>query len=143
MLTMEQPLQLQFQMQSKTKRVMLIDDNEIDLKINAKLISLTKLFEEIIICQSGGEALNYLNKHLQDQDKLPTFILLDIQMPEMDGFEFLNYYKAFSRSFTDSCPVAMLSSTLDFGDIQRAEANPYVIKLLKKPFSPKELLALL
>lgn len=143
MLIVEQPLQLLFQMQSKTKRVMLIDDNEIDLKINAKLISLTKLFEEIIICQSGEEALNYLNKHLQNENKLPTFILLDIQMPEMDGFEFLNHYKQFSRSFTDTCPVAMLSSTLDFGDIQRAEANPYVIKLLKKPFSPKELLALL
>ncbi len=139
----EPPLQSPFQMQSKTKRVMLIDDNEIDLKINAKLIRLTQLFEEIIICQSGEEALNYLNKHLQSEDKLPTFILLDIQMPEMDGFEFLSHYKRFSKTFTDKCPVAMLSSTLDFGDIQRAEANPYVVKLLKKPFSPKELMALL
>jgi CheY-like chemotaxis protein len=130
-------------MQNKVKRVMLIDDNEIDLKINSKLITLTNLFDEVIICQSGEEALNYLNRHLHEANKLPNFILLDIQMPEMDGFEFLTHFKNISKSFTDTCPIAMLSSTLDFGDIQRAEANSYVIKLLKKPFSPKELLEFL
>ena len=57
---MEQLLQLQFQMQSRFKRVILIDDNEIDLKINAKLISISKLFSEIIICKSADEALTYL-----------------------------------------------------------------------------------
>ena len=132
-------LKLQFQMQNKSKIVLLIDDNEIDLKINAKLISLANLFEEIIICQSGEEALDYLNKHVRSPNLLPDLILLDIQMPEMDGFEFLEEYK----NFPEKCPVAMLSSTLDFGDIKRAEANPYVIKLLKKPLSPAELANLL
>lgn len=117
---------------------MLIDDNIVDLKINSRLINLTNLFEEIIICQSGEEALDYLNAHVQDLDRLPSFILLDIQMPEMDGFDFLDLYK----NFKEKCPIAMLSSTLDFGDIQRAEANPYVVKLLKKPLSTSELAAL-
>ncbi len=136
---MVQRLKLQSQMQNKVQKVMLIDDNDIDLKINAKLISFSKLFDEIIICQSGEDALDYLNKYLQEPEKLPDFILLDIQMPEMDGFEFLENYK----SFPEKCPVAMLSSTLDFGDIQRAEANPYVVKLLKKPLSAKELAELI
>jgi len=118
---------------------MLIDDNDIDLRINAKLISLTNIFDEIIICQSGERAFDYLNKNLQHPELMPDFILLDIQMPEMDGFEFLENYK----SFPEKCPVAMLSSTLDFGDIQRAEANPYVVKLLKKPLSAKELAELI
>lgn len=131
---MELRLKLPFQMQVKLRKVMLIDDNDIDLKINAKLISLTKLFDDIIICQSGEEALAYLHKHIQS-DQMPDFILLDIQMPEMDGFEFLYHYK----NFAQKCPVAMLSSTLDFGDIQKAEANPLVVKLLKKPLSPLEL----
>ncbi|RZK21979.1 MAG: response regulator [Flavobacterium sp.] len=125
------------------KKVMLIDDNEIDLKINSKIITLAKLFEEIIICQSGEESLDYLNKHINQPEKLPNFILLDIQMPEMDGFEFLDHYKRLPKNFTSICPVAMLSSTLDFGDIKRAEANVYVVKLLKKPLSPAELSALI
>lgn len=120
---------------------MLIDDNEIDLKINSKLISLSKIFDEIIVCHSGDEALRYLsNQHIKF---IPTFILLDIQMPEMNGFEFLIHYKELPKSVTDNCAIAMLSSTLDFGDIKKAEANPYVIKLLKKPLSINEVLVLL
>ncbi len=126
-------------MSSEMKKIMLIDDNEIDLKINARIIHLTKLFEEIIVCYSGEESLDYLNKHIDNPEKLPDFILLDIQMPEMDGFEFLELYKQLPSSFTSRCPVAMLSSTLDFGDIKRAEANVYVVKLLKKPLIPAEL----
>lgn len=128
-------------MQNKSKKVMLIDDNEIDLKINARIISLAKLFDEIILCQSGIEALDYIQKRLKQEGSLPNFILLDIQMPDMNGFEFLDHYKRLPEDFTKKCPVAMLSSTLDFGDIKKAEANLYVVKLLKKPLSPTELAA--
>lgn len=126
-------------MSSKYKRIMLIDDNEVDLKINSKIITISKLFDEIILCQSGEEALTYLNRNLQEEDKLPDFILLDIQMPEMDGFEFLEIFKQLPALITEKCIVAILSSTLDFGDIKKAEANPYVIRLFKKPLFPKEL----
>lgn len=64
-------------------------------------------------------------------------------MPEMDGFEFLDIYKKFPAVVKDKCLIAILSSTLDFGDIKKAEANPYVIKLLKKPLFPQELEKLL
>jgi len=118
---------------------MLIDDNEVDLKINSKIITISKLFDDIIVCHSGEEGLDYLNSHIDDPDQLPDFVLLDIQMPEMDGFDFLEIYKKFPPSVKDKCLIAILSSTLDFGDIKKAEANPYVIKLLKKPLFPKEL----
>lgn len=118
---------------------MLIDDNEVDLKINSKIITISKLFDEIILCNSGEEALSYLSNNQNNEDKLPDFILLDIQMPEMDGFEFLEIYKRFPSAIKDKCIIAILSSTLDFGDIKKAEASPYVIKLLKKPLFPKEL----
>lgn len=118
---------------------MLIDDNEVDLKINSKIITISKLFDEIILCMSGEEALSYLNDHTDNESALPDFILLDIQMPEMDGFEFLEYYKKLPKSITEKCLIAILSSTLDFGDIKKAEASPHVIKLLKKPLFPKEL----
>lgn len=122
------------------KVVMLIDDNDIDLKINEKVVGITKLFDEVIVCRSGEEAVNHLKSHLTNPVSLPDFILLDIQMPDMNGFEFLEQYKKLPKSFTDVCIIAMLSSTLDFSDIQRAEANPYVVKLLKKPLMPKILI---
>ncbi|MNK11490.1 Polar-differentiation response regulator DivK [compost metagenome] len=130
-------------MPNKTGKVLLIDDNDIDLKINSKVIKLSNFFDEIILCQSGEEGIEYITKNLDTPELLPDFILLDIQMPEMDGFEFLEIYKNFPRPFLDSCRLAILSSTLDFGDIKKAEANPLVIKLLKKPLYPNELQELL
>ncbi|MCY1533085.1 hypothetical protein D9M68_683940 [compost metagenome] len=64
-------------------------------------------------------------------------------MPEMDGFEFLEHYKHLPKPFTGKCQIAMLSSTLDYGDIKRAEANVFVMKLLKKPLNPAELSTLI
>jgi CheY-like chemotaxis protein len=127
-------------MSSKRRKVMLIDDNNIDLKINSKVITLSGLFEEIIICQSAEEGLSYLRNHI---DELPDFILLDIQMPDMDGFDFLEVFKNFPKELKEKCVIAILSSTLDFGDLKKAEANPHVIKLLKKPLFPSELEELL
>lgn len=119
-------------------KVMLIDDNIIDLKINSKIIRLSGLVDEIISCQSGEEGLNYFKRHIQEPEKFPHLILLDIQMPEMNGFEFMENYKRFPASWKEHCMIAMLSSTLDFGDIRKAEADPYVLKLMKKPMFPEE-----
>lgn len=118
---------------------MLVDDNYIDLRINAKIISLANNTTEIITCCSAEESLNYLKKHAEDVEKLPNFILLDIQMPEMNGFEFLEEFKQLSQTTIDKCTIIMLSSTLDFGDIQRAQANPYVSKLINKPLTIEKL----
>jgi CheY-like chemotaxis protein len=125
------------------KTVLLIDDNDVDLKINSKIIKFSNLFDEIVLCQSADEGLTYLKKQMNDGQKLPDFILLDIQMPEMDGFDFLELYKKFPKKLTEKCLIAMLSSTLDFGDIKKAEASQHVVKLLKKPLQPKELEELL
>ena len=130
-------------MQSRFKRVILIDDNEIDLKINAKLISLSKLFSEIIICKSADEALTYLTNEFEKKEVIKTFILLDIQMPEMNGFEFLIHYKHLPKSILEHCLLAMLSSTLDFGDIKKAEANLHVTKLLKKPLCINDIISII
>lgn len=126
-------------MSNNPKTVLLIDDNFVDLKINSKIIELSNLFDEIITCQSGEEGLEYLSKVLNNNGKLPELILLDIQMPDMDGFEFLELYRKLPKKLADNCLIAMLSSTLDFGDIKKAEANLHVVKLLKKPLFPTEL----
>jgi CheY-like chemotaxis protein len=126
-------------MLNNSKTVLLIDDNVVDLKINSKIIKLSNLFDEVITCQSGEDGLTYLKKTLNEKAKLPDLILLDIQMPDMDGFEFLEVYKKMPKQLTNACLIAMLSSSLDFGDIKRAEASLHVVKLLKKPLFPQEL----
>ncbi|WP_432709931.1 response regulator [Pedobacter sp.] len=124
---------------NKLRQVMLIDDSAIDLKIHSKILSLHYPGLEIITCLSGAEALGILKKNKDLPKELPDLILLDIQMPEMDGFEFLNKFTKLPPVVIDKCAVVMLSSTLDYGDIIRAQANRHVIKLLKKPLNPLDL----
>ena len=124
---------------NKFRQVMLIDDSAIDLKIHSKILSLHYVGLDIITFLSGAEALMHLKKFKDLPDQLPDLILLDIQMPEMDGFEFLNRFTKLPPIIIDKCAVVMLSSTLDYGDTIRAQANRHVIKLLKKPLNPVEL----
>lgn len=126
-------------MSKKPRTVLLIDDNVVDLKINSKIITLSNMFDGIVTCQSGEEGLAYLKKTLHNKDRLPDLILLDIQMPDMDGFDFLEFYKKLPKQLTGFCLIAMLSSSLDFGDIKKAEANLHVVTLLKKPLITQEL----
>lgn len=130
-------------MLNNQRTVLLIDDNDVDLKINAKLIKISNLFDEVVVCQSADEGLTYLNRRMADVQKLPDFILLDIQMPDLDGFDFLEYYKKLPKKLTEKCLVVMLSSTLDYGDIKKAEASQHVVKLLKKPLRARDLEELL
>lgn len=124
---------------NKFRQVMLIDDSAIDLKIHSKILSLHYVGLDIITFLTGSEALMHLKKFKDLPDELPDLILLDIQMPEMDGFEFLNRFTKLPPIIIDKCAVVMLSSTLDYGDTIRAQANRHVIKLLKKPLNPVEL----
>ncbi len=140
---MGQHLKLQYQMGNRAGKILLIDDNDIDLKINSKVINLSNIFSEIMTCHSGKEGIAYLSKHADQPESLPDMILLDIQMPDMDGFEFLEVFKKLPTLILEKCKLAILSSTLDFGDIKKAEANPFVLKLLKKPLYPQELKELL
>lgn len=61
-------------MPNKTGKVLLIDDNDIDLKINYKIIKLSGFFDEIILCQSGEEGIEYINKNLNEPEAWPDFI---------------------------------------------------------------------
>lgn len=130
------PLNTMFKKLDKPKRLMLVDDSVFDLKINKLIATHTKLFEDIQTFISPGEALDYLASNVTDPNKLPQLILLDIQMPEMTGFEFMEKYAKLPQSLKDNCHVAMLSSTDDLTDINKAKANINIVKLLRKPLDP-------
>lgn len=119
--------------------IMLVDDNEIDLFLHEKLIRLSGISEHIVHFTTAREALESLSKNTV----IPNIILLDIQMPEMDGFDFLNVYEQMTHINKDNTRIFMVSSSLDFGDISKAKANPLVAEFIKKPLNVKELKDLL
>ncbi|SDJ80991.1 Response regulator receiver domain-containing protein [Catalinimonas alkaloidigena] len=121
---------------STFQSVLLIDDNSIDNFINKKLIETTGVAEQVVVMDSGAGALDYL----KTLSTFPDVILLDVQMPGMDGFAFLQEYAKLPAELTQRCTVFMLSSSIDHRDLIRARENPHVKRYFNKPLNVQELL---
>jgi len=122
--------------------VMLVDDNEIDNIINEKIIESSSFAENILVFQTGQEALDYLREHQEDASNLPEIVFLDINMPIMDGFQFLEEFESFSEEVLKKCKIIMLSSSISPKDIDRAASSRYVKKYLNKPLNARYLQAI-
>jgi CheY-like chemotaxis protein len=118
------------------KRVMFIDDNELDNFINKKLVESESFADDIQTYLSSTEALDYLKSNASNPESLPEVIFLDIIMPVMDGFAFLDEYAKLSEAVKMKCKVVLLSTTESFTELNRANQNKYVRKFLNKPLSP-------
>ncbi|MCX6350812.1 MAG: response regulator [Bacteroidetes bacterium] len=114
-------------------KVLVIDDNETDRYIADFSMHRYKFAEEVVLQDSGRKALEYLLSLENATDELPEFIFLDIRMPMMDGFEFLEEYEKLPEVVKKTCVIMMLSTSLNPADHKRAESNPYVKKFLTKP----------
>lgn len=124
----------------KIKNILLIDDNAIDNHINRHVLTKINITENITIKTSALEALEYLKNGTND---FPEFIFLDIQMPIMDGFGFLEQFEKFSKTEKIKCSIFMLSSSNNPKDIEKVNNNPYVLQYLSKPLTQYNLLDLL
>jgi CheY-like chemotaxis protein len=109
----------------------LIDDSAFDLFIYEKLIIKSGIGNSVRPFNSAQDALQYL---IKEEENLPrTVILLDLQMPSMNGFEFVEEFDLLPTSLKDKIRIYMLSSTIDTRDIDKAKASASIIDLLSKP----------
>jgi CheY-like chemotaxis protein len=118
---------------NKKKQVLLIDDNDIDNYITNHIIARSQIAEKITIKKSAIEALEYLESIKENIEEFPEIIFLDIKMPMMDGFEFLDELIKFPIVANKHCEVLMLSSSNDQNDIDRAFEYSIVKKYFTKP----------
>jgi CheY-like chemotaxis protein len=122
-------------MSARYKTCLLIDDNYIDNFVTSKILESGNFADNIIIIQSPEEAI----ESLRIGAVKPDFIFLDIRMPEMSGFEFLDEYEKISIDNKDAIKIYMLSSSLDPTDIKRSLVNKYVCQFIHKPVTHKAL----
>jgi len=131
---------------TKYYAVMLIDDNEIDNLINQKMIEAADISEHIYTHTGAKSAIEFL-KNLEKIDKetkdvLPDVIFLDIDMPLMDGFQFLDEFGKLADDTRNKCKIVMLTSSINPQDVNKSKKYTYVKKYINKPLTQENLVNL-
>jgi len=122
-------------MSMRYKTCLLIDDNYIDNFVTTKILESGNFAENVIIRQSPDDAI----ESLRAGSVKPDAIFLDIRMPMMSGFEFLEAYDKLSLENKEDIKIFMLSSSLDPTDIKKSLINKHVSHFLHKPVTHKAL----
>jgi CheY-like chemotaxis protein len=120
-------------MNDSKPQVLLIDDDQVYLFAATKTIEATGLAGTVEVCTNGLDALEYLNRIIVSSGKLPDIIFIDINMPVMDGWEFLEEYKTLSARINNNIRIYILSSSVDKNDIMRSKEYSSVIEYVVKP----------
>jgi len=116
------------------KTCLLIDDNYIDNFVTRKIIEGSNFAESIVVVRSATEAINSLRDGLVK----PDVIFLDVRMPLMSGFEFLDEYDKIAID-KENIKIFMLSSSLDPLDLRKSTDNKYITQFIHKPLTQKAL----
>src|SRR5436305_1583548 len=113
--------------------VLLIDDNEDDNFYHELILRETGAAHQIQIAETGYSALDFLQQTL----KAPELIFLDINMPRMNGWEFLDRYRKLKMDQKANVVIIMLTTSLNPEDARRAKTIPEINGFESKPLTPE------
>jgi len=106
----------------KMTRILLIDDDTITNYINERLITKLGICKEVIVAHNGFEGLAWLRNIINQNNILPDLILLDINMPVMNGIEFLDAFKKFNFKAKRAVKILLLTTSANSQDMEKVKA---------------------
>lgn len=122
------------------EKVLCVDDDPITLMLCKKVIQKANLSKAIDSAINGEDALDYFDRLMADNpngtNDYPKLIFLDLNMPVMNGWEFLDHFakEGYDKQFPQT-KVIVLSSTIDPDDIDKSKQYPMVVEFLSKPIT--------
>jgi CheY-like chemotaxis protein len=123
-------------------RVLLIEDDPITLLVCERIIKLTDFADEVVSTKNGQEGLDYINDRVNNSIPLPEIIFLDINMPVINGWEFLDSFGEMINKLPSVPHIYILSSTVDPEDERKGISYPYVKQFVSKPLTKEFLLSI-
>jgi len=130
-------------MSTKSPIIALVDDDKVFQLTTLRTIQSAKITERILQFENGEEALSFLREHAAETENLPDFIFLDINMPFVDGWMFLDDFAELKYVLKKEISIYMVSSSIDPRDVNRAKGNAHVREYIIKPVSREKLIEVL
>lgn len=124
----------------KINNIMLIDDDEIHSNLCYELILKSGITQTVSIFNDAEEALQFIRDNAAKPQALPELIFLDINMPFMDGWEFLDAYESVKPEIKKEIVLILLTSSVYKNDIEKAKQYKSVVEYIKTPISINKLL---
>ncbi|HLO74680.1 MAG TPA: response regulator [Flavobacterium sp.] len=117
----------------------LVDDDDTFVFITQRIIEQTNHVKEIKVFNNGLDALNYLKDNLNNNYQLPEVIFLDLSMPIMDGWQFLDEFTSLKTEKTEKILIYICSSSISPHDITKAKEISSVTDFIIKPVTKDKL----
>ena len=115
--------------------IALVDDDSIFQFTATRLLESSKLAQNILHFENGAEALTFLREKALQTELLPDYLFLDINMPFVDGWMFLEDFTTLKSSLAKDISIYMVSSSIDPRDLNRAKSFSEVTDFIIKPIS--------
>jgi CheY-like chemotaxis protein len=125
------------------KKLVLVDDDEVFVFLTTKAIEQTNLAEVIKVFGNGLDALDFIKENANNPDSLPEVIFLDLSMPIMDGWQFLEEYVMLNPKIGKSIVIYICTSSISPDDIIKAKEIGAVTDFIMKPIPKDRLLEIL
>lgn len=124
----------------KLDTVCIVDDDDIYQLTTSILLKKTELVNKVILFSNGLKAIDFLKGEIGNKNNIPDILFLDINMPIMDGWAFLEEYLLISPLLPKSVVIYMVSSSVDSRDILRAKSISVLSGYMVKPISTQNLM---
>jgi CheY-like chemotaxis protein len=121
------------------RKVAVIDDDDVFQLIIRKQIEMNNFDYEILNFSNGQDAINFLNQNIDNRNLLPDLIMLDVNMPIKDGWEFLEEYQLLNDEIKSSISLYMVTSSVIQSDIDKARKDENILAFISKPITNKQL----
>ncbi|MCH2216200.1 MAG: response regulator [Flavobacteriales bacterium] len=113
--------------------VYIIDDDPISILVTETMMRKNDFVRNIMTFEEPKQALDHFESQYQWESGVPDYIFLDVQMPEINAWQFLERYAKINPSISGTAHIILLSATFNPDDESRARSHPMVIELITKP----------
>jgi CheY-like chemotaxis protein len=124
---------------AKFNNVLLVEDDSITVMVCERIITMTGFAGKVKSAVNGKDALDYLQQLAETGEVFPEIIFLDINMPVMNGWQFLEEFEKVAKQYPTQPRVYILSSTVDPEDYKKAESFKTVTSFISKPLTKDHL----